>query len=141
MAKIFAVSDVHGFYDELIEALNKAGFDENNENMIRYYMAVNNETEEEEMLLEKDVEGYTYYQLTPEQILAMGLADCTAYVATYVAENMITDTTSELYGCVKVNAQFAKVLELLMDKYTFEGVEYSWMKLCYYYSHLGASNN
>lgn len=37
MAKIFAVSDIHGFYDELIEALNKAGFDENNE---QHYLVV-----------------------------------------------------------------------------------------------------
>ena len=29
---IFAVSDVHGFYNEMIEALDKAGFDRNNPN-------------------------------------------------------------------------------------------------------------
>ena len=31
MPKLFCVSDVHGFYDEMIEALDKAGFDTNNE--------------------------------------------------------------------------------------------------------------
>jgi hypothetical protein len=31
MAKIFAVSDVHGFYDEMKTALDNAGFDPNNE--------------------------------------------------------------------------------------------------------------
>lgn len=31
MPKFFVVSDVHGFYDEMIEALNEAGFDKNNE--------------------------------------------------------------------------------------------------------------
>lgn len=30
MSKLFVFSDVHGFYDEFIEALNKAGYDENN---------------------------------------------------------------------------------------------------------------
>lgn len=30
MPKLFCVSDVHGFYDELIEALSKAGFDKDN---------------------------------------------------------------------------------------------------------------
>lgn len=30
--KIFAVSDIHSFYDELIEALDEAGFDRNNPN-------------------------------------------------------------------------------------------------------------
>ena len=29
---IFAVSDVHGFYNEMIDALDKAGFDRNNPN-------------------------------------------------------------------------------------------------------------
>lgn len=29
--KLFCVSDIHGFYDELIEALDKAGFDPDNE--------------------------------------------------------------------------------------------------------------
>ena len=30
MPKLFCISDVHGYYDEMIEALNKAGFDRNN---------------------------------------------------------------------------------------------------------------
>ena len=30
--KFFVVSDIHGFYDEFIVALNKAGFDKNNKN-------------------------------------------------------------------------------------------------------------
>ena len=55
----------------------------------------------------------------------------------YIKDNMITDETSELYGCVKVDAEFGKILELLMDKYTFAGVEYSWAKLCYYYKYVG----
>lgn len=32
MKKIFVVSDIHGYYLELINALDKAGFDENNDN-------------------------------------------------------------------------------------------------------------
>lgn len=32
MKKLFIISDIHGFYQEMIEALNQAGFDENNEN-------------------------------------------------------------------------------------------------------------
>jgi len=32
MPKLFVVSDIHGFYEEMINALNKAGFDPNNEN-------------------------------------------------------------------------------------------------------------
>ena len=32
MKKLFVISDVHGHYQEMIDALEKAGFDENNEN-------------------------------------------------------------------------------------------------------------
>ncbi len=40
-------------------------------------------------------------------------------------------------GCVKVDAELARLLQLLMEKYTFKGVEDSWLKLCYYYQYLG----
>ena len=40
-------------------------------------------------------------------------------------------------GCVKVDAELARLLQLLMEKYTFKGVEDSWLKLCYYYEYLG----
>ena len=40
-------------------------------------------------------------------------------------------------GCVKVDAELGRLLQLLMDKYTFKGVDYSWLKLCYYYEYLG----
>ena len=35
-------------------------------------------------------------------------------------------------GCVVVTDELAELLQVLMDKYTFEGVENSWIKLCYY---------
>lgn len=40
-------------------------------------------------------------------------------------------------GCVKVDAELARLLQLLMEKYTFKNVENSWLKLCYYYDYLG----
>ena len=46
-------------------------------------------------------------------------------------------TSGELEGCVAVDEELAEALQMLMDKYTFEGVEHSWIKLCYYYDHLG----
>ncbi len=42
-------------------------------------------------------------------------------------------------GCVAVDARLAEILQLLMDKYTFEGVENSWLKLCYYEQHFNAA--
>ena len=35
-------------------------------------------------------------------------------------------------GCVVVDEALSNALWKLMDKYVFEGVEYSWLKLCYY---------
>ncbi len=81
--------------------------------------------------------GYTYVKLTPEQIDDLGLKDYTEYVREYIKNNTESDETSELFGCVKVDEQFAKVLSHLMNKYTFAGVEYSWAKLCYYYKYVG----
>lgn len=50
---------------------------------------------------------------------------------------MITVGSPEKIGCVMVDERLAEILQLLMDKYTFDGVEHSWTKLCYYYDHLG----
>ena len=48
-----------------------------------------------------------------------------------------SEDAPELEGCVAVNAELADLLQKLMDKYTFAGVEDSWIKLCFYYQHLG----
>ena len=82
--------------------------------------------------------GYTYVKFSADELAGFANANCTEYVKKYVEDNMITDETSELYGCVKVDEQFAMVLGMLMDKYTFEGIEGSWLKLCYYFKHIGA---
>ena len=42
------------------------------------------------------------------------------------------DETNQFYGLIKVDKDLAEMLQLLMDKYTFEGITYSWLKLCYY---------
>lgn len=43
----------------------------------------------------------------------------------------------ELQGCVAVDKELGEILQKLMDKFTFRGVENSWTKLCYYYVYLG----
>lgn len=65
--------------------------------------------------------------------------DLTADIAAYL-EKMIPASTDapELEGCVAVDEELAKILQAYMDKYTFEGVEHSWTKLCYYYKNVGA---
>ena len=121
--------------------LRQTLFDEEN-NMKRYYVCY-----KEEGVLEyvetvgadgkTEENGYTYIKLSESELESMKGADCTEYVKEYVSKNMITDENSELYGCVKVDSQFAKVLEMLMDKYTFQDIDYSWVKLCYYYKFVG----
>ncbi len=41
----------------------------------------------------------------------------------------------ERIGCVVVTEEVAELLQKLMDKYTFKGVENSWTKLCYYHQY------
>ena len=52
-------------------------------------------------------------------------------------KKIITSGPAELHGCVVVDEQLAEILQKVMDKYTFAGVETSWRKMCYYYDYLG----
>ncbi|MBQ8415118.1 MAG: TlpA family protein disulfide reductase [Clostridia bacterium] len=48
-----------------------------------------------------------------------------------VVEEVIQEGDPRI-GCVAVDERLSDILQLLMDKYTFEGVKNSWLKLCYY---------
>lgn len=61
-------------------------------------------------------------------------ADETAAISAYL-DQIISNGKED--GCVKVDAELARLLQLLMEKYTFKGVENAWLKLCYYYQYLG----
>ncbi len=61
----------------------------------------------------------------------------TEEISTYLDKVIYSDTNPELNGCVALDARLAELLTMLMDKYTFEDVDDSWQKLCYYYKHLG----
>ena len=37
----------------------------------------------------------------------------------------------------KLSGEYRAFLQQLMEKYTFENVDQSWLKLCYYYDYLG----
>lgn len=62
--------------------------------------------------------------------------DMTAEIKTYLSKIDKSGNT-ERNGCVVVDERLAELLQMLMDKYTFEDVENSWIKLCYYYDYLG----
>lgn len=55
-------------------------------------------------------------------------------------EKYILTDREERTGCVVVTERLAEILQLLMDKYTFAGVEHSWTKLCYYYDPVEAKD-
>ena len=45
--------------------------------------------------------------------------------------------SGDLKGCVAVDERLGELLQMLMDKFTFEDVENSWIKVCYYYNNIG----
>ena len=61
--------------------------------------------------------------------------DLTEEVRVYAAQ--IDKSGTERDGCVVVDERLAEIIQLLMDKYTFENVANSWLKTCYYYDYLG----
>ena len=62
--------------------------------------------------------------------------DLTDEISAYL-DDIITSGGEERRGCVVVTKELAELLGKLMDKFTFENVEQSWLKLCYYYDYLG----
>ena len=62
--------------------------------------------------------------------------DLTEEMRTYL-DDMITTGGEEVKGCVVVTERLAEILQLVMDKYTFENVDDAWTKVCYYYQVLG----
>ena len=62
--------------------------------------------------------------------------DLTADISKFL-KDIIRDGHEEREGCVVVTKELADILQLVMDKYTFENVENSWLKLCYYYDYIG----
>jgi hypothetical protein len=89
------------------------------------YVIIDEETLETELVLRKAPEG------------AVSAPDYTDVVKKYVELMLDEDGYPERQGCVLVTEELAGALQLLMDKFTFEGVENSWTKLCYYYEYLG----
>lgn len=83
----------------------------------------------------------TYYEMYKVDEVFKGIyhgtgKDCTEIIKKY-EKQLITSGAAELRGCVPVNEELAQVLQQLMDKFTFEGVDTSWRKMCYYYNNLG----
>ena len=63
--------------------------------------------------------------------------DMTAEIKKYVSKMETSSAHPERKGCVVVDKKLAEILQMLMEKYTFENVDNAWLKVCYYYDHLG----
>ncbi|MBQ8358540.1 MAG: redoxin domain-containing protein [Oscillospiraceae bacterium] len=124
------------------------GFDfSKNENdlYILSYMAKNDNDVEKTKAALKEEWGESYDTYAAEYQIEDVFAgkyhgkgeDLTEEITTYL-DDIITSGPEELRGCVVVTERLAEILHLLMDKYTFEDVDQSWLKVCYYYDYLGA---
>ena len=113
-------------------------FDEYNNSLVdeNGYYRIPQYDEEGNLIIDGDGNiQYEYvYDENGEHVI---ISDMTSLVKAYVDTHMEKDETKETYGCVKVDENFANVLQMLMDKYTFPGVLDSWLKLCYYYEYVG----
>ena len=117
----------YGTGEELIEALREewAGTyeDENGETVSRF---------------EKSYEYYKVDEVIDGIYHGAG-EDLTEWVRSYVDENIIlfNEENPELNGCVPLTKELADALQMLIDKYSFKGVDHSWTKVCCYYRILG----
>lgn len=133
-------------YDDVTGMIDMGGFDfsrtENDEYVLSVLRANGNDVEKTIAYL-KDSWGEDYdeyaanYQL--EDVLA-GIyhgdgKDYTETMRKYISK--VDRSNTERNGCVVATKELTDILQLLMDKYTFEGVDHSWTKLCYYYDYLG----
>ena len=139
-APIATVGDVQGLID-------KGGFDFSKNEEDQYVLAMlekngNDPEKTKEYLKEQWGEDYEanceIYQV--DDVLAgkyHGIGeDLTDEISKYL-DKMIKDGNAEREGCVVVDAELAELLGKLMEKYTFQNVDQSWLKLCYYYDYLG----
>ena len=83
-----------------------------------------------------------YYELYQMSDIKHGIyhgsgEDLTELAEQYYAQIITEGDDINVKGCVAVNAELADLLQQLMDKYTFEQVENSWVKLCYFYEYVG----
>ncbi len=137
------------FSQSISEMINMGGFDfsksETDGEIIAYLKQNDNDVEKTKEYLKKlwgeeydqNAEIYQIGDIFEGRYHGAG-QDLTEEIRTYLAK-VDNSANTERNGCVVVDERLAEILQLLMDKYTFEDVENSWLKLCYYYDHLGAA--
>lgn len=114
-----------------------------------YYREVYADGTVSSTILYADFTNYTpLFDTTVETMIERGAFDFTANGGQDYTEVMkgylngdtiiLNSTeTPELNGCVPVTEELAEILQLLVDAYSFDGVENAWTKMCCFYQHLG----
>ena len=137
------------FNNSITEMIEMGGFDfsksETDGEILAYLKQNNNDTEKTDEYLKKlwgeeydaNAEIYQIDDIFAGRYHGDG-DDRTEDIKKYLGK--IIKSGDELNGCVVVDEELAEILQELMDKYTFEDVENSWLKLCYYYDYLGAND-
>jgi hypothetical protein len=128
--------------------ISMGGFDftknEVDELILAYMAANDNDVEKTRQYLRDYVWGDEYDDYAALYLIEEVFAgkyhgegvDRTADIQKYL--DQVINAEGELHdGCVILTKDLADLLQLLMDKYTFENVEHAWTKLCYYYEYLG----
>jgi len=85
---------------------------------------------------ESNAQNYKLEEIYAGQYHGKG-KDLTELVRSYLDKMLDEDDHPERQGCVAVTEELAEALQALVSKYTFAGVEDAWIKVCYYYQHLG----
>ena len=135
------------FSDSIKDMISKGAFNfkvtESDQEILNYQAIYGDQTKEKL----KEIWGDQYEELAEIYQLDAVLAgkthgsgeDLTAEISVYLDKLIpASEEHPELEGCVAVDENLAALLQTLMDKYTFRGVDFSWAKLCYYYQYLGA---
>lgn len=134
------------FGQSITEMINMGGFDfsksETDGEILAYLKQNDNDVEKTDQYLKKlwgeeydqNAELYQIEDVFEGRYHGDG-EDLTEDIKKYLSK--IDKSKTETGGCVVVDEELAELLQLLMDKYTFEEVENSWLKLCYYYDYLG----
>lgn len=134
-------------YDDVQGLIDLGGFDfrrtESDEYILAIMRAQGNDVEKTIAYLKEtwgeDADSYwETYQV--DDVLAGRYhgtgEDYTEAIRAYLSQ-VDNSSHEERNGCVVATKDLTDLLEKLMYKYTFEGVENSWKKLCYYYDYLG----
>ncbi len=131
----------------LVDIINAGGFDfsknEDDEFILAYLRQNDNDPEKtKEALREEWGTDYDAYAeiYKVDEVLAGKYhgtgEDLTEKIRPYL-NKIYNGSKTERVGCVEMTEELAELLQVLMDKYTFKGVDHSWTKLCYYYDHMG----